>query len=221
MSAVEDRILDIYVRADAQYKQLAPSLGSAALGYEVLYGPPIVDAPALFIGYQPGGSKPGEPLPTISGPGGRSPWPDTCEYAAGSFCLARKLQVAFGADFLRRCTGMNAIFLRAPSQTAYKTVPISIRTEFEALSIAANQHVVTLLRPRIIVTIGFSTLNLFGSKSNDVVKRADGRALVAEGAITSVPALAMWHPTSPGKRPNDDDLRSIGSFVLGRLAGAS
>jgi hypothetical protein len=71
-------ILRIYKEAAQLYERVAPLLGDAALGYEVLYGPPVYHPPILFVGYQPGGSKL-EPLPSVTESGVPPPWPATVD----------------------------------------------------------------------------------------------------------------------------------------------
>jgi hypothetical protein len=45
----------IYTETAALYAEIAPQLKGAALGYKVLYGPPLVRPPVFFLGLQVGG----------------------------------------------------------------------------------------------------------------------------------------------------------------------
>ena len=73
-------------------------MGAANLGFKILYGPPVVEPPILFIGYQPGGEK--ESMIESEHQG----WPEACEYV----------------EVLEACVGVNAIFLRAPADGTYQ-----------------------------------------------------------------------------------------------------
>ena len=219
----------IYRDAAQLYERAVPSLGEAALGYEVLYGPPVCNPPVLFVGYQPGGRTP-EPLPGPAGSVEQPPWPATIDYARVAtpgaaeqpFLLARRLQVAFGAEFLGGCAGMNAIFLRSPSMDSYaKTVPADVRAEYEALGAAATRELVELLRPRIVVALGFVTMRLFASDANVVLRGEGDRALLSSAEFSGRPLFGMRHPSGAKPPASDADMARIGAYLLRQLEPAS
>lgn len=77
----ENRLLDvegicrqIYSETRSHYADVAPNLGPAALGFRILYGPPVVRAPYMFLGFQPGGRQ------DESNEGQHDGWPDQSWY---------------------------------------------------------------------------------------------------------------------------------------------
>ena len=107
-------------------------------GFQIVYGPPFVEAPVFFIGYQPG---PGLKSPEeerrygsedgwVSGLGG----PSRCEYATENWALAKNMRLMFPQELLERCVGLNAIFVRSPRSQHY-------RSHVEAKVAAGNRNV--------------------------------------------------------------------------------
>jgi hypothetical protein len=71
----------MYLETEQFYKTKAPQMGPAALGYAILYGPPMLNPEMLFLGFQPGGGL----LDAEEGlkNGERHRWPERIHYAAG------------------------------------------------------------------------------------------------------------------------------------------
>ena len=106
---------NIYDETRALYKGLTSKLGSSAYGFRILYGPPLVRAPLLFIGYQPGGQT----QSAIDGlrDGEHDGWPTSCVYAHATWKLAARLRAVWGQAALQRSTGPLVIvhvFTEAP-----------------------------------------------------------------------------------------------------------
>lgn len=210
MNDPNGKIADIYARAKALHAQVKPGLGTADLGYEVLYGPPLPDAPILFVGFQPGGDK-WQPLPVT--------WPTAMEYGNthDPYPLASRLQLAFKPAFLNQCNAVNAIFLRAPSEERYRTIDAAIRSDFEKLSLQAVQDLIGCLRPRLVVTLGFNTMKLFTTDEVDPLE-SGGRWLLYRASIAGTPAVAIRHPTGARPPASNDEMKEIGDAVRQRLA---
>ena len=52
-NSLRDQCLGIYVWTNEFYRKVCADHGLPDFGFEVLYGPPILGAEILFIGYQP------------------------------------------------------------------------------------------------------------------------------------------------------------------------
>jgi hypothetical protein len=209
MSDIISKVEKIYRDTEILYRKLAPTLGQSALGHHIFYGPPIEKPPILFIGYQPGGR-----VESTS-----NAWPNVCEYGITDpipYLLAGRLQAAFSPEFLRRCTGLNAIFLTSPSQNAYRKIDAEIRRESEDFSVGCVRQLISLLQPQIVVTLGFATMKIFNSEERELLN--DGKiCLLYNSSIDDTPAIAIRHPTGSRPRPNDAQMKIIGGYVSARL----
>ena len=113
-------------RTLAHYQKLAPAMGERAYGFKILYGPPIINAPALFVEQQPAGNH----QSGVDGKaaGERIGWPNRTEYAFHSWKLASKMRRVWSVNLLDRCTGVNANFFRAPSDEEWGKLPAPLRS---------------------------------------------------------------------------------------------
>ncbi len=203
----------IYDEVAAFYAALAPQLGSAARGYEILYGPPLHAPPVLFVGTQPGGTRVSQHRAHGADLGGA--WPEGCEYATAPWPMAAHMRAMFGVALLSRCTGTNAVFLRAPDVVTYRReLEAGLRREVAAFCAARVERMVRAMRPERIVAIGFDSLAAFGP-SEPVLWGASGRALLRAGAVAGRPALATLHLT--GAWISGPDRRAMTEGLLGRL----
>lgn len=67
----------------------------------------------------------------------RKTWPAVTEYATAYRKLAQELRV-FCVEFLKKCTGTNINFFRAPDDATYETtVPANRRERCEASAVTA------------------------------------------------------------------------------------
>ena len=215
--SVEEQLTRFYDEAKNLYERTSPRLGAAASGYEIMYGPPIMKPPMLLIGFQPGGDNSDVSQSPVGSNDGR-PWPSISEYGDlnQKYRLAINMRKAFGQQFLAACTGLNVIFLRASGQGSYtKMVPLDVRREFEALGKRVSTTLVETLRPRLILFLGFKSMETFTSSKNVVLRSGKGRSLLAASAVAGVPAFGMLHPT--GARPSNEDLGCIGRFIIGQI----
>jgi hypothetical protein len=194
----------------AFYAKNREALGNR--GYRVMYGPPVMNPPILFIGYQPGGAGPGDDDLSDE----RTPlWPAECDYAVKDWRLAKAMRRMF-PGVLDRCTGLNAIFVRSPTVATYvREVGIDLRRETEAFCRPRVEAIVEALSPAIIVIIGFSSLQVFG-QSEPALTNARGRNLVREGRIADRPAFATLHLS--GAQIARTDRAAIADFLLTRAA---
>ncbi|MGI3776721.1 MAG: hypothetical protein ACRYGC_05430 [Janthinobacterium lividum] len=183
----------VYAETAAFYAALAPRLGPAARGYEILYGPPLRAPPILFIGTQPGGTRVSHHRPHGADLGGT--WPEGCEYATAPWPMAAHMRAMFGAPLLSRCTGTNAVFLRAPDVATYRReVPAALRREAAAFCRARVERMVRAMRPARIVAIGFDSLAAFGP-TEPVLASPSGRTLLRAGTVAGQAATATLHLT--------------------------
>ena len=180
-------------------------------GFKILYGPPIIRAPVLFIGYQPGGADDDHERKVNRG--SDKGWPAICEYATESWILAKTMRKMFGRAFLEQCTGLNAIFLRAPSVDFYnRQLDQSSRTAIKEFCLPRVGRMVEAINPQKIVAIGFSTLELFGGGNPDLLHEKTGFALTKVGKICERRAVATQHLS--GARISNHNLSRIAKRVV-------
>ncbi len=203
----------IYDETAAFYAALAPRLGQAARGYEILYGPPLRAPPVLFIGTQPGGTRVSQHRAQGADLGGT--WPDGCEYATAPWPMAVHMRAMFGTAVLSRCTGTNAVFLRAPDVATWRReVGAALRREVAAFCAVRVERMVRAMRPERIVAIGFDSLAAFGP-TEPVLWSASGRTLLRTGAVAGCPAIATLHVT--GAWMTLEDRAAMTAGLLDRL----
>jgi len=115
-SLAEETCRRIYAETREFYKTI--SRGIEDVGFQILYGAPHVETPILFLGYQPGrGCKSPKDEREY---GSEDRWPSECEYATERWSLAKRMQDIFGVDLLKRCVGLNAIFIRSSSIASHR-----------------------------------------------------------------------------------------------------
>lgn len=200
----------IYARTSLWYGQMKRRANGATYGYKILYGPPYVGAPILFIGYQPGGS--GNDADKGKQSGERTGWPEICEYATAKWPLARQMRYMFGEDTLKRCVGLNAIFLRSPSIQEYRrTFDAQARAAVWQFCRQRVEEIIAVLQPQRIVLIGFSTARLFGAFIPDLLNQ-DRRVLTRIGCIAGQSAIATLHLT--GAQISSSDRCAIKERIL-------
>ena len=195
----------IYAQTNDTYNRYRQQLGASDFGFKILYGPPRLNAPVLFIGDQPGGKVADEK------PNERSGWPSRCEYATETWTLARNMQNMFGSTFLMDCVGLNANFFRAPNSESWGVVPKSIRDILEKFCSVKLVAMISAMAPKQIITIGFSTLNKFGP-SDPILYGTKNRVLMRRGNIGQWPAASTLHLS--GAQLARDDRLAIANAIL-------
>jgi len=202
----------IYLETKAFYEAIADRCENK--GFQILYGPPFVEAPIFFIGYQPGrGLKSPEEERKY---GSEDRWPSRCEYVTEDWALAKNMRSMFPQELLERCVGLNAIFVRSPSVQHYRShVEGELRREIEAFCLANVGRLVEALRPKLVVVVGFETLALFGESTP--VLRSDklGRVLTKAARVAGRPAVGTLHLS--GARISRRDREAIAGHVLAAL----
>ncbi|MDQ0323700.1 hypothetical protein QO002_005907 [Pararhizobium capsulatum DSM 1112] len=194
----------IYEETRSRYAELAPGLGSAALGFRILYGPPVVRAPYMFIGFQPGGWK------DESYEGQHDSWPDQSWHANAKAPLAKKLQHVFAIQSVEH-TGLNMIFFRAPTMEAWHSVPPGLRRELEKFSFERVQRIIAVLRPQHLVVIGLATFKqLTKTKGQTALLGQKGNRLAVEGEFGGYRASGIVHLT--GVHVSKHDLERLKAF---------
>jgi hypothetical protein len=180
---------NIYRETQAFYAELAPDHGN--LGFQILYGPPVISPPILFIGYQPGGGLADFEMELANGV--QDGWPNVCEYATAQWRLAKYMQNMFGTETLKKCVGLNAIFIRSPTVERFrKTVGAKTRKMISDFCLPRAEQIIQAVQPQRIVSIGFETLSLFGNTVPDI-KNEKGRTLTRTGQIVGERAIATLH----------------------------
>jgi hypothetical protein len=202
----EEICREIYKETQSFYGQMAPLLGSAALGFRVLYGPPILHAPFLFIGNQPGGRA--ESVEDHDG------WPRRCDYAVAEWPLAKRMRQIWHIDLLERCTGLNANFFRAPSVRSWRSLDARLRQDCEAFSQQRAYRILKTLAPKRIVVIGLETFSLL--THGDPVLSNGSRVLVKRGELCGVEAFGVIHLS--GARTSRSEVEMISGFFAKGLA---
>lgn len=187
-------------------------------GFQILYGPPFIQPPILFVGYQPGkGLKKPEEERAY---GSEDRWPEVSEYVTERWRLATNLQNMFGPDLLARCVGLNAVFIRANSIREYNAaVSRELRSRAAKFCIDQVSQIVDAIRPKMIVAIGLETLSLFDKGDLKAIRSADGRRVLMKlGKIARREAVATLHLS--GVQIAKRHRTEIADNILGRLQSA-
>jgi hypothetical protein len=196
--AAEEICRSIYDETATFYKRKAPRVAGEDLGYRILYGPPVVHPGYLFLGDQPGG-RGTDSVRTDQLQG----CPTECEYGldkrelrkAGwkSTKLAVNMQKIWGVPVLKKSTGLNAIFFRAP-RDEWPRLETGLRIELEKFSLERARRIIEILQPKRLVVIGFKTFRpLATSAHRQVEVWRNGRSLVERSEIWGVPAFGVIH----------------------------
>ena len=180
----------VYKEAKSFYREISEGRKDDC-GFQLLYGPPYFQAPILFLGYQPGrGTK--SPLQERVD-GSEERWPSRSEYVTETWPLAKHLRGLFGEEFIERCVGLNAIFIRSDGIDKYRRqFGRALRAKLEGFCLTRVERIVDAIQPMRIVAIGFATLDLFG---RSVVGKASekGRVLTKVGKIAGRDVLGVLH----------------------------
>ncbi|MGB8011006.1 MAG: hypothetical protein WCF68_05290 [Terriglobales bacterium] len=212
--------LEIYAKTRRFLHEDLPKEDSSRLkktGFQILMGPPHPDAPILFIGYQPGDGQTGDRTDTEE-----DRYPETCEYATACWCLAARLRAIFDESLLLRSVGLNAIFVRAESMEVYRRdFSSKTRREIKNFCIGCVLEIIGVVRPKKIVVIGLSTLDLLRKQATcwkADVQGLHGRTLTKTGKIDGHDAIAVMH-LSGAHMTNDDRgriTRRLQKFCISR-----
>jgi hypothetical protein len=194
----------VYQDTSSEYERIKPDLGGYALGFKILYGPPLVNPPILFIGYQPGGRESdaaaGEAI------GERRGWPTRCEYAYEQWRLAKQMRKVWSPDFLSRCVALNAIFFRAPTAVDWKKY--LGRREAEQFCFDRVKAIADVLAPVQIVAIGFETFDRL-TTGKVVLSGSKNRSLVKTGALWGYPVHGIIHLSAQISNSDIDRIREF------------
>lgn len=203
---IEQAVTDLYDEAAAFFAERRQAFGDQYLAYRLLYGPPLEQAPVMFVGFQPGGGGEAKDYdePTT--------WPAVCDYAVADWRLARELQAIFGRLQLERSTGVNLVFARAPSKRAYFNLDRELIDAVERFSRPRVTRLIELIRPQRLVFIGLQTAESFGDFA-PVEVSARGRTLLTGGSVGGIPARAVLHLS--GCRISADDRVTITQHLRG------
>ena len=185
--------------------------GKEHYAFKILYAPPSKRPPILFVGYQPGGGE--DDYKREMARGTDKHWPAECEYAHENWPLARLMRDMFGRTCLERCQGINAIFVRWPSQAGYaRAFDAETLNQIEKFCLARVIRVIEVINPQKIVAIGFKALKLFGTNCADDLQNERGRTLTRIGTVAGRPAIGVLHLS--GARISTPDLARIRGRVL-------
>jgi hypothetical protein len=188
-TAVDELCRQVYSETARFYERLRPELGERAFGYKILYGPPKVGAPILFLAFQPGGEREDAEEGLIAGE--REGWPSRNEYAYAPYRLARKMQMIWGADLLDRCVGLNIVFFRSKNKDSWGLFPPDLRDRATQFCLRHVRELVRVLRPKLVVVIGFGTAREF--VPGQIELQNDRRRLIQGGTLWGNQALAVIH----------------------------
>ena len=192
----------------SKYSPIARMLGNE-FGFEILMGPPFIEAPVLFLGYQPGNW--GLSIEKARSAGYEKSWvvKGKSQYATASWLLAKKLRKIFEKGnklLLEQSVGLNAIYVRAKNVQEYtKLVSLEDRKLIQEYCFKCNQEIIQLIKPKKIIVIGFGTMDVFGPSTPDLLGH-DNRCLTKLGSICDQEALAIRHLTGARFKTADYDL---------------
>lgn len=119
---VEACCASVYRKTLELYDRISPKMCNHKYGYKILYGPPKLDAPILFIGYQPAGGASDADAGEKSGE--RDGWPEKLEYLSAEWRLAKKIRAVWKPDLLQNCVGMNSIFFDRQTRKCGERFPV-------------------------------------------------------------------------------------------------
>ncbi|HKW34172.1 MAG TPA: hypothetical protein VJN92_14265 [Candidatus Acidoferrum sp.] len=202
----------IYSETKAFYETIADRCENQ--GFQILLGPPFVEAPILFIGYQPGrGLKSPEEERQY---GSEDRWPSRCEYVTEDWALARNMRLMFPQELLERCVGLNAIFVRSPNAQHYRSrVEAKLRREIEVFCLVSIGRILAALRPKLVVIFGFETLALFGESTPVLRSGKSGRVLARTARVAGRQAVGTLHLS--GAHISRQDRETIAGYILAVL----
>ncbi|MCJ2067812.1 hypothetical protein MKK75_03145 [Methylobacterium sp. J-030] len=193
---------EIYAETRGFYEAHASALKDAALGFRILYGPPLAQAPVLFLGYQPGGK-------IAEGGVQHETWPVLSEYATEAWPLAVRLRETLGKEVVERSTGLNAIFFRSKSVADWGRIERSLRRELEMFSLARAERIVRTLMPRHVVVIGLGTVDHLTAGVAETL--GTRRVLIKRGELWGAPATGIIHLS--GARIRREDRERLAAYL--------
>ena len=206
IASAESVCRSVYENTEEFYNRCAPRMGDASYGYKILYGPPLVHAPILFLGYQPGGGQDAADHGLALGE--RQSWSLENEYVTAQWPLASRMREVWGNPFLRRCVGLNGLFFRSPNKKEWARLPLQIRQDIEKFCKSQTFRIIDVLRPRAIVMIGFRNIAEF--EPTDAPIRCDSSRLIQPGTLWGYPATEIIHLS--GARISNDSRGKIAKY---------
>ncbi len=183
----EDVCRRVYEETLRYYDEVAPELGKAALGFRILYGPPVINAPFLFLGYQPGGRK-------IEYLEHHVTWPNICDYITRDWPLAKRVRSIWEPSIVARSTGLNAVFFRARSVRLWNKIEKSLRKNLENFSRQRAEQIVRALQPEYVIVIGLGTFYWL-TEGEPALFGERGRVLARKGELWGCRAIGTVHLT--------------------------
>ncbi|MCS0495931.1 hypothetical protein NVS89_12555 [Ancylobacter sp. MQZ15Z-1] len=210
----------VYEETRAFHAGTAMELGEADFGFRILYGPPRVATPLLFLGDQPGGGEKDNRKGLADGE--RESWPETSDYATACWKLAKRIRNVWDDPPMGESTGLNLNFFRSASQGEWRRLPLSLRAKLEEFSLPRAVRIVRALAPRHIVVIGLGTFQrVVGVAEAAAVRHAlvsdRGRVLGRTGELWGSPATGVLHLS--GAHISVEDRQKLNAFLRERVGG--
>lgn len=196
----------IYKDFDTYYRQSGIYVDGKDLGYRILYGPPVINPSAMFVGYQPGGDEKDAVLGEQAGE--RLHWPAQNDYAQAKWKLADRIRRIFRKELVQNSTGTNINFFRAPSISAWNKVPLPERRTAEKQCRGLVSNIIEAIQPENIFIIGLGSFDRIAE--GEIVLRLGNRTLVKAGIFSGVPAYGIMHLS--GARDSNNDLLAMKNF---------
>jgi hypothetical protein len=106
--------------------------------------------------------------------------------------LALNTQQFWGVPILKKSTGLNAIFFRAPDLKEWHRLERGLRIELENFSLERARRIIETLQPRHLVVIGLTRFRRLAPSATSGLMR-NGRPLVERGEIWGVTAFGVIH----------------------------
>lgn len=198
----------VYSETSAFYQEHHRKL-SEDVKYTILYGPPLVRAPLLILGEQPGGR------------GGREPttWDNDPPFVAASWPYASVARKIWDIEVLRESVGLNMNFFHARDRAEWAKIAGEHRGTFENFCRPRAIEIVKALNPQIVLAVGSTAFEaITGKKLRDtkaLLKGNNDRTLVAAGPVvddSDVCVYGVVHLSNRFQRPDDGEAERMHCF---------
>lgn len=209
IAEAEELCRRIYSETRAFYRQCEPSLPNPA-NYSILYGPPRLHPPVLFIGEQPGGHGADQPEEWL----GQYPFADGWDMDVA-------VHQVWDNTLIQQSVALNVNFFHAGNGDEWGIVPIELRREIEQFCRSRAIEIIQTLGPGVVVAIGLKTFQQLAAGRHSLLPRTPERRrgrsndLIVRGRFRqdeSLPVVGVVHLTGGRPRPNNDEFTLIHDY---------
>lgn len=196
---VTEYCADLYRRTRTLWLGLEGQYPTWGCRFSILYGPPQVSPDLLILGRNPGFDPDDLYDEEILS------WPKANEYTNKSWKLATKLRSIFAgaglSNLLDRSVGTNQLFFKSKGIGRHETGlgwadnPLPVRKQLEEYCTHELEHLICLLRPRLVLALGLSVFDDIADTGPREVNGAKGRRVAAIGVANGARTVGIIHPT--------------------------